>query len=75
LDLLGVSAHKLTTKALEMAMTGDTTALRLCIERIAPPMGDAPVTFTLPSMTTAADAALAGSCGAGRRVRGRVDSD
>ena len=59
MDLLGGSAHKLTTKALEMALTGDTTALRLCIERIAPPMRDAPVTFTLPSMTTAADAARA----------------
>jgi len=34
-----------------------TTALRLCLERIDPPRRDAPVTFALPPMTTAADAA------------------
>jgi len=40
-----------------MALAGDTTALRLCLERIAPPRRDAPVSFALPPMTTAADAA------------------
>jgi len=39
-----------------MALAGDTTALRLCLERIAPPRRDAPVSFALPTMTTAADA-------------------
>jgi hypothetical protein len=38
---------------------GDTTALRLCLERIAPPRRDAPVTFDLPRMETARDAAKA----------------
>jgi hypothetical protein len=28
-----------------MALEGDTTALRLCLERIAPPRKDAPVCF------------------------------
>ena len=34
-------------------------ALRLCLDRIAPPRKDAPVEFTLPRMTTARDAAQA----------------
>ena len=37
----------------------DTTALRLCLERIAPPRRDAPVTFDLPRMETTLDAAHA----------------
>jgi hypothetical protein len=43
----------------ELALEGDTTALRLCLERIAPPRKDAPVTFTLPPMQSAIDAAMA----------------
>jgi hypothetical protein len=42
-----------------MALGGDATALRLCLERIAPPRRDAPVTFDLPTMGTACDAAKA----------------
>lgn len=57
LALLEGQAEALTQKAVETALTGDTTALRLCLERIAPPRKDAPVTFTLPAMQSAADAA------------------
>jgi hypothetical protein len=42
-----------------MAMGGDGAALRLCLERIAPPRRDAPVTFDIPRMETARDAAKA----------------
>ena len=42
-----------------MALEGDTTALRLCIERIAPARKDAPVEFDLPPIETAQDAATA----------------
>lgn len=42
-----------------MALAGDTTALRLCIDRIAPPRKDNPVQFSLPRMATAQDAAQA----------------
>ena len=57
LALLDGQAEALTQKAVETALAGDTAALRLCLERIAPPRKDAPVTFALPLMTTAADAA------------------
>lgn len=55
--LLDGEAERLTRKAVEVAMTGDVTALRLCLERIVPPRRDRPVLFNLPPLTTAAVAA------------------
>lgn len=59
LALLEGEADALTRQAVTLALEGDTTALRLCLERIAPPKRDAPVTFDLPPMQSAADAAKA----------------
>ena len=59
LALLDGQAEALTQRAVELALAGDTTALRLCLERIAPPRKDSPVQFALPRMTTARDAAQA----------------
>ncbi len=59
LALLDGEAEALTRKAVETALAGDTTALRLCLERITPPRKDAPVIFALPQMETGADAAKA----------------
>src|SRR6056297_229472 len=59
LALLEGEAEALSRKAIEAALEGDTTALRLCLERIAPPRKDAPVKFDLPPMQSAADAAKA----------------
>jgi hypothetical protein len=57
--LLEGEAEALTRKAVEMALAGDGAALRLCLERIAPRRTDTPVTFDLPPMATADDAATA----------------
>lgn len=59
LALLEGEAEGLTRKAVETALAGDVSALRLCLERIAPPRKDAPVSFTLPPMATARDVATA----------------
>lgn len=59
LALLDGEAGALTRKAVQMALAGDTTALRLCLERIAPLRRDAPVEFALPKMVSARDAAQA----------------
>ena len=59
LALLDGEAEALTRQAVTMALDGDGAALRLCLERIAPPRRDAPVTFDLPRMETARDAAKA----------------
>ena len=59
--LMDGSAEAITQKAVDMALEGDTTALRLCMERIAPTRKDAPVTFDLPTMSNAQEAAMAAS--------------
>lgn len=54
--LLDGEVEALTRKAVEMALAGDTTALRLCLERILPARKEAPLPATdLPSITGAAD--------------------
>jgi len=58
-DLLDGEAEALSRKAVDMALTGDTTALRLCLERIAPPRKDSPVSFDLPTIENAAQASEA----------------
>ncbi len=57
--LLDGEAEALGRKAIELALGGDTTALRLCLERVCPPRKDVPITFVLPVMTRAAEAAKA----------------
>ena len=59
LELLDGEAEALSRKAVDLALEGDTTALRLCLERIAPPRKDAPVSFPLPEMENAGDALTA----------------
>ena len=59
LALLEGEAEALSRKAVEMALQGDSVALRLCLDRIAPPRKDSPVQFALPRMAAAHDAAQA----------------
>lgn len=56
-NLLDGQAEALTNKAVGMALAGDMAALRLCMDRILPPRKDRPVTFDLPSIKSAGDAA------------------
>jgi Family of unknown function (DUF5681) len=57
--LLDGEAKSLTRKAIERALEGDTTALRLCLDRLLPPRKDRPVPFAMPAIEAAADAAKA----------------
>ena len=57
--LLDGEAEALTRKAIEKAKEGEMTALRLCLDRIAPVRKDRPVTFSFPPVTGATDAANA----------------
>ena len=59
LALIDGEGEALTHKAIEMALAGDSVALRLCLERLAPPRKDAPVRFDLPAMEGAESAASA----------------
>ncbi|MDB4106132.1 hypothetical protein N9526_01030 [Planktomarina temperata] len=58
-SLLEGQAEALTQTAIAKALEGDSIALRLCMDRIAPPMKDKPVVFTLPKMQDAMDASQA----------------
>ena len=49
----------MTRKAVELALAGDPTALRLCIERILPPCRERPVRFTLPPIESSEDISAA----------------
>ena len=71
LALLDGEAEALTRQAVTMALGGDATALRLCLERIAPSRKDVAVTFDLPRMETARDAAKA----AGAVLRAVADGE
>lgn len=56
--LLDGEAEKLTRRAIEKALEGDASALRLCLERILPTRKERPLHLALPVMNSAADAAL-----------------
>jgi hypothetical protein len=53
--LLDGEAEGLTRKAVELALAGDMTALRLCLDRICPPRRDRPVAVDLPGIDNPAD--------------------
>jgi hypothetical protein len=59
--LLDGEAELLTRKCIELAKDGDLTALRLCLDRIAPVRRDRPVEFALPKLERPADAVEATS--------------
>ena len=57
--LLKGQAEALTQTAVTKALEGDSVALRLCLERIAPAPKDQPVSFSLSKMNNALDASEA----------------
>src|SRR4051794_33664484 len=57
--LLHGQASALTQKAIDVALTGDIPALRLCLDRILPPRKDSRVAFDLPEMKKVDDAVSA----------------
>ena len=57
--LLDEEGEKLTRKAIELALEGDLTALRLCLERICPPKKSRPININLPDVKTSEGVSLA----------------
>ena len=51
----------LTRKVIERAREGDMVAMKICLDRIAPPRRDRPIRLELPSVVTADDAVKASS--------------
>jgi len=76
--LLEGEAERLTRKAIDQALEGDPTALRLCLERLVPPRREAPVNVDVPAIETAADlpqalAALLEATGRGQITPGEAE--
>jgi hypothetical protein len=78
-ELLAGEAERLTRKCVELALDGDSTALRLCMERLAPPTKERPVNFPIQPATTAREinitlAKLTEAVGAGTLTPGEGNS-
>jgi hypothetical protein len=78
-ELLNGEAEKLTRKCVELALHGDSTALRLCMERLAPPPKDRPIDFPMRAASTVRDinnalAEVAAAVGAGNLTPGEGNS-
>lgn len=54
-QLLEGEAEQLTRKAIDLALAGDTVALKLCMDRLVPPRKDRPVRFEIPASNSLAD--------------------
>lgn len=73
--LLEGEHEKLTRKAVDLALEGDTVALRLCLDRLAPPRRDAPISFPLPQVRSATDAVAAGAAVLDAMAAGDITPD
>ena len=69
--LMQADATKIVEVALDKAKSGDATFVRMVLDRIIPPVKDRPVTFDLPGIDSAQDAAVA----AGAVLRAVADGD
>jgi hypothetical protein len=58
-SLLQGQAEQLTQKAIELALGGDITALRLCLERLIPPRKDRTIHLVLPAIESVQQISLA----------------
>ena len=70
--LLDGEVEGLTRKVIDLALDGDTTALRLCLDRLCPPRKDRLVSFKLPPMKAPADAVAAMSALLAAVAKGKV---
>ena len=55
-SLLAGEAEVLTRKAIDLALEGDLIALRLCLERLCPPVKQRPIRIDMPTVESAAEA-------------------
>ena len=73
--LLEGEHEALTRKAIENALEGDTVALRLCLDRLAPVRKDTPISFSLPAITCPADMVTASNAALAAMAGGEITPD
>jgi hypothetical protein len=71
-ELLDGDAGALTRKAVEMALDGHMSALKLCLDRILAPQRERPVAFAMPAIRGAGDLGPAMAAIAAAASRGTV---
>jgi hypothetical protein len=72
LALIEGEAEGLARKLVAQALEGDPVALRLAMERLAPPAKDAPIEMSLPLIESAEDAARAAAAVLGAVAEGEI---
>ena len=70
--LLAGESEALTRTAVELALAGDPTARRLCIERILPPCRERAVKFSLPPIESTDDISAAMQAVTAALARGQI---
>ena len=73
--LLEGEAEALTRKCIDLAKAGDTTALRLCMERLAPAMKSRAVQLPMPPIDTADDVLKAQAATIEAMAKGHITPD
>jgi hypothetical protein len=73
--MLEGEADAITRKVIDLALAGDMTAIRLCLERLVPPRRDRLVAFELPEIETASDAQKASSAALAACADGALTPD
>jgi len=73
--LLDGEAEELTRKLVALALKGDVTALRLCLDRIAPARRGRPVYLALPRITDAATILQAHAVVLAELAKGKLTPD
>ena len=53
IGMMNDEAERIIRKVIDGALAGDAVCLRLCLERLAPPAKERPVSLTLPDTATA----------------------
>ena len=71
-SLLDGQATALTQKAIDLALSGDLIALRICLDRILPVRKNRPIEFVLPEIETIADAPKAMTAITAAVARGEI---
>ena len=73
--LLDGEAEAITRKAIEKALEGDMTAIRLCLERILPTIKSRPIEIDLPPVETAQDIQAAHGAVIAAMAKGEITPD
>jgi hypothetical protein len=73
--LLKGQCEGLVKKTIELGLAGDTSALKLCLDRLLPAIRTRPIQFKLPALRTVSDALSAMTLIIGGAAKGEILAD